>query len=118
MANGTFKLPDSLQAWGSDEFEATLRQEIINLDAALLPLQQALTQSSHVSDSGISVLILNVMETSKDICVKTGIFYSGVIAGSCCADDPTPLSELSEYCDLLFKIDKLTAATTVTLLDC
>lgn len=67
-----------------------------------------MSQSSYVSDAGINVLIINVSETEYDIIVKTGIYYAGVIAGSCCADDPSPMSELNEYCEAVFKINKIT----------
>ncbi len=111
-----FKLKQSLSAWGSDDFEQVVKQEIQQLDSAQLPLQQGLAQSSYVSDSKFSATILNVTESANDIRIKTGIFYAGIIAGSCCADDPTPVCEQSEYCELMFVIDKTTAETSVTLM--
>jgi len=48
--------------------------------------------------------------------VKAGIFYTGVIAGCSCADDPTPIDEQNEYCVVQFDIDRTTADATVTLL--
>ena len=110
------KLTNSLNAWGLPAFENTFRDEVGALDSEQLPLQQGLMQSSHVSDSGFSVVILNSSDTSKVIQVKTGIFYSGVIAGSCCSDDPTPLNEQTEYCEIEFEISKSTAETKITLL--
>lgn len=109
------KLTHALNAWGTNAFESVLKNEIQQLDAAQLPLQQGLTQSSYVSDSAFSVTILNTAETKNDICIKAGIFYAGIIAGSCCSDDPTPVCEQSEYCELLFFINKKTAETTVKL---
>lgn len=109
-------LSDALKAWGSPEFSETFREELGSLDAEQLPLQQGLTQSSYVSDSSFSVVILNTAETTTEIQVKTGIFYAGVIAGSCCADDPTPLDEQTEYCEIQFTINKITAATKINLL--
>ena len=61
----------------------------------------------------MSVVILNVSETDAAIQVKAGIFYAGIIAGSCCADDPTAPCEQTEYCELQFVINKVTAETTV-----
>lgn len=110
------KLISSLKAWGTPDFECTLQNEIQKIEPVLLPLQQGLSQTSYVSDSDISVLILNTSETSQDIIVKTGIQYAGINAGSCCADDPTPVSEQSEYCELQFNINKSTAETAVILL--
>jgi hypothetical protein len=61
-------------------------------------------------------MIIGVSEAAGLIRVKAGIFYTGVIAGCSCADDPTPVDELNEYCVLQLGIDKKTAETTVTLL--
>lgn len=109
------KLSNSLEVLGTPEFEKTLREEIQRINPDLLPLQQGLSQSSYVSNSAFSVMILNVTEMENDIVVKTGIHYSGVIAGCNCADDPTPMDELTEYCEVLFNINKTTAETTVAL---
>ena len=110
------ELSHTLEAWGSPDFENALKGEIANTDTALLPLQQGLSKSSHVSEGDISVVILDVTETSEFIRAKTGIIYAGIIAGSCCEDDPTPLSEQTEYCEVQFDINKKTAETTATLL--
>lgn len=109
-------LDDSLKAWGSPGFKETFSAEIESLDSVQLPLQQALMQSSYVSDKDFTVVILNISETKNDIVVKTGIFYSGIIAGSCCADDPSPMDEQTEYCEIQFVINKLSAETTINLL--
>jgi hypothetical protein len=112
----SLKLVNSLAAWGSSSFENVLKNEIQGLEHANLPLQQGLSQSSVVSESPFSVVILLITDTQQLIKAKAGIFYSGIIAGACCADDPTPLCEETEYCEVLFAIDKSTAQTRVTLL--
>lgn len=109
-------LINTVNHWGSSRFEDTFKHEVGALKNEQLPLQQGLTQSSYVSDSGFNVVILNSYETTTAIRVKAGLFYAGVIAGSCCADDPTPLNEQAEYCEVEFDIDKLTAETKITLL--
>lgn len=110
------KLNKAMQAWGSADFERILKDEIQQIEQNCLPLQEGLTLSSYVSGSDISAVILNVAETPDFIRAKTGIFYAGINAGSCCADDPTPLCEQTEYCEVQFEIDKATAETTVSLL--
>lgn len=110
------KLANALKAWKTPDFERALKDEIQNIDVAQLPLQEGLSLSSYVSGSEISAVILNITETPELIRVKTGIFYAGINAGSCCADDPTPLCEQTEYCEVQFDIDKRTAETTATLL--
>ena len=109
-------LPRSLEAWNTPGFQETLKDEIAHLDPVLLPLQEGLSQASYTSGNNISVLILNVSETAESIHVKTGIFYTGIIAGCSCADDPTPVSEITEYCEVQFDIDKQAGETKVTLL--
>ena len=110
------KLPNALKFWDTPDFNGVLKNEIQNIDLRLLPLQDGLAQTSYVSNADIGVLILSVTETANLIRAKTGIFYAGIIAGSCCADDPTPVCEQTEYCEVQFDIDKTTAETTVTLL--
>jgi hypothetical protein len=109
-------LPGSLNALTEKEFIEAFKSEIQSLDKSLLPLQDGLTQSSHVADSPVNVVVLNRSENDDSILIKTGIFYSGVIAGSCCSDDPTPVCEQNEYCELEFKINKLNGQTEVKLL--
>ncbi|MEA1889875.1 MAG: hypothetical protein U9N50_08875 [Pseudomonadota bacterium] len=109
-------LSESVKTWGSPGFEKSFKAEVGGLDAAQLSLQQGLTQSSYVSESDFTVVILNANDTVNNIHVKAGIFYAGVNAGSCCADDPTPLNEQTEYCEMQFEINKSTAKATIKLL--
>jgi hypothetical protein len=110
------RLPDTVKAWGSPAFESVFRRESEALDPTLLPLQQALAVSSHVSASPFQVLVQRATREDGRIRVKAGIFYSGIIAGCSCADDPTPIGEQTEYCVVEFSIDAATADATVTLL--
>ncbi len=85
------------------------------MESALLPLQQGLTISSHVTERPVQAMILGTSEDADLIRVKAGIFYTGIIAGCSCADDPTPIAEQNEYCVVEFCIDKRSAETTVVL---
>jgi hypothetical protein len=109
------RLYQSLAAWGTGGFESVLKQEIAG-QAEHLPLQQALSSSSSVADVPVTVLILSVAELESVIRVKVGIFYSGATGGCACANDPTPESNATEYCEALLEIDRESAATTVVLL--
>ena len=110
------RLPRALNAWGTPEFKDVLKDEIEQLDATLLPLQQGLARSSHVTDRPFQAMIIGVHEAAGRIRVKAGIFYTGIIAGCSCADDPTPIDEQTEYCVVEFDIDRTTAEARVTLL--
>lgn len=116
-------LPESLNAWNSPEFSAVLQEEIARLGggrsggqyAGPLPLQQGLSVSSHALDEPIQVTVQRVWEEGNRIHARVGIFYSGLIAGCSCADDPTPTEAQNEYCELLVAIDRVTAEAQVTL---
>lgn len=110
-------LSKSLRAWGTPNFEGVLKTEIEQIKADLLPLQKGLATTSHVAESPHKAMIINVAEEADTIRVKAGIFYSGMVIGCSCADDPTPLGEQSEYCEVQLAIDKKTAETSVVLLD-
>jgi hypothetical protein len=112
-----FKLKQTLNAWNSSDFGNVFKREISYLKAEVLPLQQGLSGSSYASPENLSVTILKINSDENSIFVKAGLFYTGVIAGCSCADDPTPVSENNEYCEAVFVIDKATADTTVTLVD-
>lgn len=106
----------ALAAWGTPDFQAIFKAEVQHLGAGALPLQAGLAHSSHVSGEEMTVMVLGVTETPTQLQVRTGIFYAGVIAGSCCADDPSPLCEQPEYCELRFDIERSGGVASVVLL--
>lgn len=110
------RLTRSLNAWGTPGFEAILKAEIEQLGADQLPLQQGLSTSSYAQDDKIQVRVISVSGEVGFIRAKVGIFYAGIIAGCNCADDPTPVEEQNEYCEVQLDIDKMTAETTVAFL--
>ena len=111
------KLKQSLAAWQTASFNSIFKSELQAISATLLPLQAGLSQGGYVAeDEGFTVIVLNTCENDKSIEVKTGISYASIIAGCACADDPTPLDLLSEYCELQILIDKMTAETSINLI--
>jgi hypothetical protein len=106
----------AIEAWGTADFTDILKLEIEQLDVDQIPLQQGLSCTSYVADSQRKAMIICVTEGEGSIQVKAGIFYSGIIAGCSCADDPTPVDEQNEYCEMQFEINKQTAEAAVTLL--
>lgn len=110
-------LAASLRAWGSPAFEATLKDELEGLATSALPLQAAVAYGSCVADGPIKVMIMQIDASGPRLSIKVGVAFHSIIAGCNCADDPTPVNELAEFCELLLDIDKMTADTSVTLLD-
>lgn len=112
------KLSQSLQAFGTSNFAYIVKQEIKNISAESLPLQQGLSLSSYVGNAPFSITILNTTDKNNTLIIKAGVFYTGIIAGCSCSDDPSPVDEQNEYCEIQFSVDKDTAETDITLLDC
>lgn len=104
-------------AWGTPSFETVVKQEISGLNPDQLPLQQALRHSSYLGDGDLGVVVLDAEGRDGSIFVKIGIMFTGVDAGSCCADDPTPLNEQAEYCQLALNIDTSTGEASVFLIE-
>ena len=110
-------LSKSILVWNTPAFEETLKQEITQLDVKQLPLQQALVNSNYTNGDNRKVIVMSVVDNADSIRVKTGIFYTGIVAGCNCADDPSPVDEINEYCEMEFDINKKTAETLVRLLN-
>jgi hypothetical protein len=110
-------LTKTAQASGSEDIKNIAKIEIEKIKPTLLPLQQGLTRSSYVGNAALKAVILNITEENNVVKVKAGIFYTGIIAGCSCSDDPSPTDEQTEYCELLFNINKETADTTIILLN-
>jgi len=108
-------LPESLHAWGSPAFRETLKGELERLGAGQLPLQQGLSASSVALDDKFEVMVIGAVDEPGLIQIRVGVFFSGIVAGCSCADDPTPVEPQSEYCELLLALDKATAEAWVAL---
>lgn len=109
-------LPRSAAVWGTEAFTDTFKSEVEQLSRDVLPLQQGLSLSSYVSDEPFRVMVIQAREAQGVLRIKAGVFYSGIIAGCSCSDDPTPTDVQAEYCDLEFEIDPNNGETGVTLL--
>jgi len=109
------RLSNSLQAWGKPDFNDTFKQEVSAMDCSTLPLDKALSVGSAASAENLSVMLLSQTDMQTHIQVKAGIFFSSVIAGCNCADDPTPVDEINEYCELLFEINKNSAEVKISI---
>jgi hypothetical protein len=109
-------LKKSLLAWGSSTFNDALKQEVEELRAEELPLQKGLSLSSYVSNEPFNIMVINAVEDDETIRVKAGVFYTGIIAGCSCSDDPGPTDVQPEYCDVQLEINKSNAGATITLL--
>ena len=110
-------LPAALGAWNSPEFMAVLKREIEQLGAGRLPLQQGLAASSHALDDHFEAMIIGATDEAGFIRARVGVFFSGIITGCSCADDPTPVEPQTEYCELLLTLDRTSGKAAVELIE-
>lgn len=110
------KLTHIIAAWNSDEFNAVVKQTLRELGTRHLPLQQGMVSSSAVVEGSIEPMILSSQLQEGRLLIRVGIFYSGIVAGCNCADDPSGVPEQSEYCELQLDIQLPDGETEITLL--
>ncbi|MCW9023772.1 MAG: hypothetical protein OQK73_03740 [Gammaproteobacteria bacterium] len=59
--------------------------------------------------------MLRIHENDNLVSIKMGAFYTGIIAGCSCSDDPSPTDEVNEHCELDVKINLVNGDASVTL---
>ncbi len=110
-------LSETLAAWHTPMREATLKRVLEGLDADCLPLQQALRRGSQATGEPFQVMVLTTAEGAEELRVRVGIFFTSLIGGCQCADDPTPLESLPEYAQIDVIIHRETGIASLHLLE-
>lgn len=108
-------LPASLHAWDTPAFAVALKCELEHLGGTAFPLQHAAATSSVALDNGIEIMFISARQQGRHILAKVGVFFSGIVAGCACADDPTPVQPQQEYGEFTVSIDMTTASADITL---
>ncbi len=117
QSESTVLLPNTLLAINLPHFKTTFVKELSTVNKNLLPLQRALSHSSYLSNEPFQVIYMSHQLTADELLIKTTIFFTGIIAGCSCTDDPTPQDTQTEACELLVIVNRDTAQTTFTLID-
>ncbi|MDJ0805969.1 MAG: glucosamine--fructose-6-phosphate aminotransferase [Gammaproteobacteria bacterium] len=99
-------LPNALRDWQSECFAKTLKQEIEGLQAGSLPLMDGVSQGGVPDDASVSVSLLKTVEAPSSIHADLGVFFTEVLAGCNCGDEPMAMHG---YCEMQVSIDKTTA---------
>lgn len=100
------KLIESLRAWNSDQFPNTLKHELENMEAGTLPLMMGVSQGGIPDDKTISVSLLKVKEHPTSIQADVSVFFTEILAGCSCGDEPM---SMNGYCEMQVRVDKTTA---------
>jgi len=99
----------TLRAYGSPDFETTLRRDLLQAGPEALGLQQALRAGSIALEDDLGVMLLSARESPTRLDLHLGLFYTSMVAGCSCADDPTPVGRNTEYCEVDLQIERATA---------
>jgi len=95
----------ALDSWGSELFSKKIIAEIMALKAGVLPLQHGLTQGDMAAEKADKIALLACDENETNISVKIAVFFTEIISGCSCGDDP---ATLNGYCEMVLSIDKQT----------
>jgi hypothetical protein len=87
-----------------------LKQDIEALGVTAVPL--ATTQGGHIDPNKFSVTVLTTQDTLDAIEARIGVFFSEMLGGCNCSEDPV---ESDGYCELIVTINKQTALTRFAL---
>lgn len=105
-------LPEALAAWGTPAFQSTLKRELES-QAAALPLQQGVAQGGVADGSNLAISVFGTREDERAVHAEVGVFFSEVVAGCNCGDDPM---ELHAYCVMQVSISKAGSGAAVRVL--
>ncbi|MCK4742563.1 MAG: hypothetical protein KAT25_01950 [Sulfuriflexus sp.] len=94
----------TLNSWGESSFNTKLIGDIMALPKNTLPLQKALSQGDMASERPDKISIMSSEETATEINIKLGVFFTEIISGCSCGDDP---GSLNGYCEMQLTIDRL-----------
>ena len=106
----TIKLPGTIKDWHTQDFSSSFNREILGLPPGTLPLQSRGMQNGLVDDTNLSLVVLQQAETETAYKVKAGVFFSEIIGGCSCGDDP---AAENAYCEVWIEISKATAEANI-----
>ncbi len=90
-------LPVPCMPGPAEPFADTLKAEIEALPAGSLPLDKATLTGWHIDDSHITATVLRAEDDATRIAADVGIFFTEIIAGCSCGDEP---QSQGNYCEL------------------
>lgn len=100
----------SLRAWQTDAFDRALKGEIEDMSSETLPLNAGTSQGGFVDDSRITATVLTVTDDENSIVADVGVFFTEIVAGCSCGDEP---DSINAYCRMRIRIDKATAEAEI-----
>jgi len=103
-----------LNSWDSEFFSKNLINEIMALKTGVLPLQHGLTQGDMAAEQPSKISLLKRHETENEYIVKLAVYFTEIISGCSCGDEP---ATLNGYCEMLLTMNKKTGAGVFQVTD-
>jgi len=100
-----------------NELEATFKAEIAALAPGDLSLERGMSHGSIAKADALSAMVITSTIDPTRVRIHAGLFFTSVVAGCACANDPTPMNDEPEYCEAVFEIDRPGGAAHMQLLD-
>lgn len=106
------KLDNAMRHWNTGEFTGALVRELQGLHPDTLLLHKAGNWGGPRDSDSFNVTVLSITDDKQRVYARIGVFFTEIIAGCSCGDEPAPTNG---YCELLLKINKSTAETQVEI---
>ena len=111
---GGLRLVAALRDWDTPRFEQSLKHALEQLAPADLPLSRAGNAGGLIEDNRLVVTVISTDAALQAIHVRLGIFFSELVGGCSCGDEPF---SQPVYCELQVSIDRQTAEASFEMLD-
>ena len=99
----SIRLRHCLEAEDAERFKQRLAAALNALPGGSLPLHAGCEQGGLVDDSNISASVLSVEQDKDRFLASVGIFFTEIVGGCNCSDDPL---EVNAYCVLEVAISR------------
>ena len=101
-----FKLVDSVGAFGTPTFAEVLRRELLGLPDGVLPIPGE--QGGLIDPESLGLTLLSSCADAERIEVVVGVFFTEIVGGCSCGDEPF---EVNSYTELRLRIERADGAT-------
>ena len=99
-------LNESLGAWNTATFHATLKKELERLRSDVLPIAHIIAEGNRLDDSDLGIIVNEVHDDDARIIARVGVFFNEIVSCTTCSGGGGMCDEA--YCELQVAIDKST----------
>ena len=107
-ARAAFMLVESVGAFGTPAFAEVLRRELLALPEGVLPI--AGEQGGLIDPASLGLTLLWSRADAERIEVAVGVFFTEIVGGCSCGDEPFGVNG---YTELSLRIEQVDGATLV-----